>query len=256
MTSLPAIAQAFERKMPPEASEYLARIQTTMAVLSTEAPELRPRNSAGLPGSLLRLLPEIPVIIVPDLHARRDFMMSLLASRLPQTTIPGVPSWAGSGTVIEALKAGEVQVLCLGDGFHAEARAIKRWEMAYSEYLGGFRNHEAMDQEMTESLGLMEMVMIAKTGFPGHFHFLKGNHENVLNEEGNGNHGFYKFVEEGAMVLEYLENSTGAISCGPMRTSRKACPSSPLAGASWHPTPNLPGPIPKGNSWMQPCIPR
>ena len=57
---------------------------------------------------------------------------------------------------------------------------------------------------MRESLGLMEMVMECKSAFPGRFHFLKGNHENIANEEGGGNHPFVKFALEGFMVADYM----------------------------------------------------
>jgi len=109
----------------------------------------------------------------------------------------------------DALAAGKLQILCLGDGFHAEARAAERWSRAYEEYIGGYRERRAMDEEMRESLSLMEMVMACKIAYPERFHFLKGNHENVLDEEGGGNHSFGKFAEEGAMVAEYMERFYG-----------------------------------------------
>jgi hypothetical protein len=61
-----------------------------------------------------------------------------------------------------------------------------------------------MDEEMRESLGLMQMVMECKAAFPHRFHFLKGNHENIANEEGGGNHPFVKFALEGFMVADYM----------------------------------------------------
>ena len=119
------------------------------------------------------------------------------------------PAAEGTVPVLDLLAAGKLQIVCLGDGFHAESRAIKRWRTAYKEYTQGYRAHRAMDKEMAESLGLMEIVMLAKAAFPGYFHFLKGNHENVLNETGNGNFGFYKFVDEGAMARAYLDEFYG-----------------------------------------------
>jgi hypothetical protein len=62
-----------------------------------------------------------------------------------------------------------------------------------------------MDQEMWESLSLMQMVMYCKIACPEYFHFLKGNHENILNEEGAGNHPFGKFTYEGEIVKEYIQ---------------------------------------------------
>lgn len=247
MTVDKAIKAAFERSLPPDPAQYLIVLQTAMAALSADPPELRPPNVEGKPGGLVRLHHGMPTIIVPDLHARRGFLMSLLASIPPlgaldissrqgkkasvatptatPTAIPRVTATATNkatpsakavmplntpGTVFNLLATGKLQVLCLGDGFHAESRARGRWRAAYSEFVGGFREHSTMDQEMCEGLGLMEMVMHAKAAFPGHFHFLKGNHENVLNETGNGNYSFYKFVQEGAMVRSYLDRFYGA----------------------------------------------
>lgn len=198
MKSRDPLARAFLRRNPPPADGYAALADAAAAALSSEAPSIRPYDSRGLPGGLIRLDPSLPTIIVPDLHARTAFFLSLMGSPLP-----------GGGSVRDALAAGELQVLCLGDGFHAESRAIDRWRSAYAEYEEGFREHRAMDQEMTESMSLMEMVMLAKLAYPRHFHFLKGNHENVLNEEGNGNHPFRKFVMEGEMVLAWLRRFYG-----------------------------------------------
>jgi hypothetical protein len=55
----------------------------------------------------------------------------------------------------------------------------------------------------------MEMVMRLKNECPQNFHFLKGNHENVTNEDGNGNHPYSKYAIEGEMVASYLERFYG-----------------------------------------------
>jgi hypothetical protein len=62
---------------------------------------------------------------------------------------------------------------------------------------------------MMESLGLMEMVIELKMAFPNNFHFLKGNHENIANEEGFGNHPFRKFAFEGHMVARWVQTFYG-----------------------------------------------
>jgi hypothetical protein len=222
MTEYQALKAASERSKPLGPEQYLVAVRSATAALSEELPEIRPTNEAGRPGGIVRLHPDLPTIIVPDLHARRGFLMALLDSLPPKGFVaalePGnsssreMPSRAeasGMVRVFELLASGRLQILCLGDGFHAESRAIKRWRTAFREFTGGYRVHKAMDREMCEGLGLMEMVMLAKAAFPGHFHFLKGNHENVLNETGNGNYSFYKFVEEGAMVRAYLDHFYG-----------------------------------------------
>lgn len=143
-------------------------------------------------GALLEFSDDIPVIIVPDLHARNFFLISLL--NLPITGIP----------VLELLKENKIRIICLGDGMHAEAREKQRWINAYSEYIDGNIQNDFIYQEMAESLQLMLFVMRLKIFNPSFFHFLKGNHENILNEEGNGNHSFSKFAFEGQMVKEFM----------------------------------------------------
>ncbi len=193
-----AVLEAFLRKGLPKAEKYLERVDAAKAALDAEGGPSRPLDARGRPGGLLRLDPGLPTLILPDLHARVDFFASVLFQPLQDGM-----------TVLDALGQGTLQMLCLGDGFHAEARALDRWKRAYREFVGGFRKRSAMDQEMRESLALMEMVMLCKAAFPAGFHFLKGNHENVLNEEGDGNHPFRKFALEGMMVLAYLEKFYG-----------------------------------------------
>jgi hypothetical protein len=172
-------------------------------VLDDEGEQIRPRDREGRPGGLLYLIPEIPTIVVPDLHARMELILSVLAGR----DEAGEPA-------LDRLAAGRLQILCLGDGFHAEGRAAARWQAALEEFKGGYRKHAHMDEEMRESIGVMEMVMALKRRFPNHFHFLKGNHENVANEQGGGNYPFLKFANEGLMVRIYMEHFYGEEALG------------------------------------------
>ena len=187
------LAEIRDRPAPPEPEVYAAALQRGRQALAAEPSEVRPADPGGLPGGVVRLSPELPTLVVPDLHARLDFFLGLL-------------EWGGWGgiSVREGLESGGLQVLCLGDGMHAEARAASRWKAAQREFAGGYRKHSHMDEEMRESLGLMQMVMECKAAFPGGFHFLKGNHENIANEEGGGNHPFVKFALEGFMVADYM----------------------------------------------------
>lgn len=200
MKNVDPIARAYRRRTPPQLREYAQLATEAAALMRAENPALRPTDRRGLSGALVRLRGNLPTVVVPDLHARRDFLMALFE----------LPLESG-GRLKDALDSGELQVLCLGDGFHAESRALERWREAYKEYLGDWREHAAMDREMTESMGLMEMVMRAKLRWPEGFHFLKGNHENIRNEEDNGNFPFRKFVEEGEMVRTWVERFYGPV---------------------------------------------
>jgi len=190
--------EIFKRKDPPPSSEYLNVLDKVNNVLNSESREIRPYSKNGYPGGLIRLKKDIPTIIVPDLHARIDFFMNIMFSN-------GI----NSSNVVDKMRDGKIQVVCVGDGFHAEIRAANRWKMAFEEYKSSYKRHRNMDEEMRESLGVMEMVMEVKSAFPDYFHFLKGNHENIANERGGGNFPFRKFAYEGPMVLEYINKFYG-----------------------------------------------
>lgn len=167
-------------------------------LLLHESPEYRPADRHNRPGGILHLKQGITTLIVPDLHARIDFFLGVLLYKDRQ-----------GRSNLEKLDVGDLQIVCVGDGVHAEGRAAKRWRIALDEFDKDFRIRTAMDQEMRESFGLMEMVMEAKLAFPANFHFLKGNHENINNETGNGNFSFGKFAMEGAMVADYTRKFYG-----------------------------------------------
>ena len=189
---LNTLRRIYRRKGLPNAETYSATLSKVIDTYLAEDEPVRPRASSGRPGGLIELR-DLPTVIVPDMHARMDLFIHVMAFE------------TGDGkTVIEGLEDGTVQVVCVGDGFHAEARAVDRWRNALDEYLGSYRKHKAMDAEMRESLGLMEMVMKVKSAFPEYFHFLKGNHENIANEQGEGNYPFGKFAYEGEMVTAYV----------------------------------------------------
>ena len=187
-----------ERKTTPEVIPYLQKLNGVNFVLINENEEVRPYDSAGLPGGIVELERDIPTVIIPDLHARMDFFLNTMRFEFSE-----------GESVIALLSRGEVQVVCVGDGFHAEGRAAQRWQLAYNEFKGNYKKRGNMDEEMRESLGVMEMVMEVKTAFPRFFHFLKGNHENIANEQGGGNHPFRKYSYEGPMVTQYIRQFYG-----------------------------------------------
>ncbi len=181
-----------ERSSLPEPDVLAEILDAALSTLSDENPAIRPRDHLGRPGGLLLLNPDITTVLVPDLHARTGYIAGLM-----DMVINGE-------SVLDSLSAGRLQVLCVGDGFHSEARAARRWKAAWREYQTGFRVHRAMDEEMREGLALMAMVMLLKISVPDRFHFLKGNHENVANVEENGNRPFGKYAMEGQMVRDWF----------------------------------------------------
>ena len=169
--------------------------------MRTEPADYRPAASDGAAGGLVYLDPRRITVVVPDVHARMDFVLRVLSQRLD--------SIGRQERLSSLLHSGEAQLVCVGDYVHAEARARNRWLQAYEEFSGGYADHAAMDEEMRESLGTVEMLLTLKRALPDRVHLLKGNHENVTNEEGHGNLPFGKFANEGAMVAAYMEQFYG-----------------------------------------------
>lgn len=53
-------------------------------------------------------LQDLPTIVIPDLHARRDFLLNVMKREID------------GKTVYELLKEGKINVVCVGDGMHSE----------------------------------------------------------------------------------------------------------------------------------------
>lgn len=192
------LVDIFSREKVQTVEQFFPVVQQANEVLINENPDVRPRDANGRPGGLVRLKKDIETIIVPDLHGRMHVLMNLL-----------LKNGQGGFSNLQRLCQDELQIICLGDGMHAEGRAAERWKKAADEFRTEFKDRRAMDEEMCESFGIMEMVMVLKQACPDNFHFLKGNHENISNESGNGNHAFMKYSFEGAMVAYYVEKFYG-----------------------------------------------
>jgi hypothetical protein len=192
----------------PEHNDLFRLADRTADVLENEDSSYRPYTDAGFPGALLdftRLLP-LPLIVVPDLHARDYFLLNVLDFCLPPSFIPAVPAGC---TVLTALEQGTVRVVCVGDVLHAERRAQERWYHALAELENGDPAGEAITEEMEEGLTLFSMIMECKCRFPAHFHLLKGNHENILNRRKGGDYPFRKFAAEGTQVRAFMDAKYG-----------------------------------------------
>jgi hypothetical protein len=192
------LIEVYKRRTSLECESFLKLIEKINVVLENEDEIIRPRDHQNLPGGIINLKQYTPTVIVPDLHARMDFFLSIMVTE----DISG-------NSNLEKLASDQLQIVCVGDGFHAERRAAERWALAFEEYTNKYKKHKNIDEEMEESLGVMEMVMEVKSAYPQNFHFLKGNHENISNEYGGGNFPFRKFTYEGAMVVEYVNKFYG-----------------------------------------------
>ena len=173
-------------------------VKKTCTVLANESESYRPANCVGQPGSLLQLYDEqsrcLPVVIVPDIHARPDFIKNILNCKLPKIEL----------TVKQALEQKKVDVVCVGDAVHTELSSL-RWKLVSAEFEGGIHTGHYMQDEMIVTLSTLSALMCLKIQFPENFHFLKGNHENILNSNLGGDYAFYKYADEGEMVKRFIQ---------------------------------------------------
>ncbi len=81
---------------------------------------------------IVKLQDGIPTIVVPDLHARRDFLAKVMAKKLDGQT----------ETVYDLLKQGKINVVCVGDGMHSEM--LYKWglQKTVEDEVGNIRQTE------------------------------------------------------------------------------------------------------------------
>ncbi len=192
----------FSKYSVPQKDDFFSKISSTIQVLRNEDTVLRPHDETELSGAFLDISAfdnSLPVVLVPDLHARLDFFNEIL-----DFSYCFDDSSATELSIKEALLQGKVFVICVGDGLHSERRGYERWLLAQEDWLKGKILNDPMCKEMEEGLGLMSSIMSIKNESPNYFHFLKGNHENILNEHSCGNLPFRKFASEGEMVKDFM----------------------------------------------------
>ncbi|MCR5494066.1 MAG: hypothetical protein K6F15_00355 [Treponema sp.] len=187
--------------------DYLFELADKVStLLENERASYRPLDQNGQPGAFLdftKTEESLPLIIVPDLHARAYFLENILNYRLPEKFFSNTP------TILEALSKKEIRIICVGDLLHSEMRGRDRWLLALEDFLEENYTGQAMTEEMQEGLTLLSAIMELKCTFPEGFHVLKGNHENIMNERGEGNFPFRKFADEGEMVFRFMQEYYG-----------------------------------------------
>lgn len=144
-------------------------------------------------GGWVHLPEDVPTLILPDLHAQRDYLVAALSQK-----IDGVQAF-------QLLKTGRLNLLCLGDAMHSEQRQQMRWLQAEQDHLNG-RSSPALEAELVESLGLLSMIMDLKMAYPQHFYFVRGNHEDM-----NPERPYTKFTQVGEsnLVREWVLKKWG-----------------------------------------------
>jgi len=175
-----------------------AKLEKAIEVLGTEDQWSRPYDRSGKSGGLVLLKEDIPTWVLPDLHGRHGFLQEFMDS-----------SYEGQ-TMAERLGRGEGQVVCLGDGMHTESGTQLRWNQAYQEYSYLFKSAPRMEGEMADNFQTMALVMELKIKYPEVFHFLKGNHENIMGRSGGADRSICKFAAESRMVHDWVKLYLGA----------------------------------------------
>ncbi len=159
-------------------------------------PSDAPRE--GGPSGVVTLDSDQPVLVISDLHGQRRAFYKLLRDR-----------YLESASNLESLIRGDLQLLCLGDIMHSENES--RWRAIEDELLD--RSADALDlgptptldREMADGYGLAAMILTLQHS-TGNVHFLKGNHDNILNVDNNGNRKINKYISfpgEGAISRDW-----------------------------------------------------
>lgn len=176
-------------------------------ILENEKEEYRPKATTGISGSLLDFRKKnLPTIVVPDIHARPDFLLHIIQFTLPKGFIPKTKK---EYTVFQALSKGYIRLVCVGDALHTEYGTKDRWIAAMEEFNNSIYTGPSISAEMLEGMKTICALMKLKLFFPKYFHFLKGNHENIMNQTANGDFAFRKFANEGYMVREFIHEFYG-----------------------------------------------
>ena len=126
---------------PPEASATLKQVNTLLM------NEIGHRKDAlGNPGGILELPDNVTPILVGDLHAQLDNLLTILSEH----------------AVLDSLEKGSAALIILGDAVHPEAPG-------------------RLD-DMESSLLIMDLIFRLKLRFPDNVFFIVGNHDSFLHE--------------------------------------------------------------------------
>lgn len=183
----------------PSYDAFFELLNEASECLDSERGGYRPLGSDGSTGSLIDFHKDyLPLIVIPDLHARPYFLLNILEYQIFDDM-----------NVFEALEAGKVRLLSVGDILHTERHTRERWAAAAAEFDNEIFTGPALSAEMQEGLCLWAGLLKLKVAFPSYVHILKGNHENILNATGNGDFAFRKFADEGEMGMVFVQDFYG-----------------------------------------------
>ena len=188
----------------PSHNDLFELSEAVSSILEEEKTSYRKKADDDQVGGLLDFQEDdIPLVVIPDIHGRRQFILDIINYKLPKDFV------GKSMTILEALDKKLLRLIFVGDILHTERNTKERWLDALDDYLEGIYSGEAMKDEMIDSLGAWCAVFLLKRYFPELCHVIKGNHENILNATKNGDYSFKKYANEGAMVKAFVEDFYG-----------------------------------------------
>ncbi|MCG7876141.1 MAG: metallophosphoesterase [Candidatus Thiodiazotropha taylori] len=130
--------------LPPE--EALADLKAVNEILEKEP--LRPRNERGMPGGVVELPKKMIPVILGDLHAQVDNLLTILSHN----------------EFLEMMGDGKAAMVFLGDAVHSEM--------------------DGKLAEMESSLLIMDLIFRLKLWFPQQVFYVRGNHDSFSEEIG------------------------------------------------------------------------
>ena len=124
---------------PMSSDEALESLREVNHILAEEA--YRPHDDRGRPGGVVNLPKPLIPIIVGDLHAQVNNLLTLLTQN----------------NFLELLESGDAALILLGDGIHSE--------------------QEGELEEMGDSMLIMDLIFRLKLHFPKQVFYIRGNHD-------------------------------------------------------------------------------
>ena len=203
------IINTLNSNTPPSYEAFFSTLATATEVLDNEITSYRQKNDQENAGSVLDFTQdkELPLIIIPDIHARTDFIKNILNYTI--TPELNFIKTAKQISVYQALKKNKIRIICVGDALHTEINTIERWKNIQIEFSKNIFTGPAATLEARDCFNTLFALLLLKISFPNNFHFLKGNHENIYNTTGDGDYSFRKIADEGNTLKRFIQNYYG-----------------------------------------------
>lgn len=131
--------------VPLSPSEAIQTLRDVNEILETEA--YRVTDDRGKPGGVLKIPERLTPVIVGDLHAQADNLLTLLTQN----------------NFLEALENAEAALIILGDAVHSEL--------------------DGELDDMSASILMMDLILRLKLRFPSQVFYIRGNHDSFSPNE-------------------------------------------------------------------------